>query len=576
MKLSNIKKFNSNNLAIAYYRYSSDAQNEESIDQQQEAAHNYAKAKDLNIIKEYKDKAISGTTDERPGYQTMLSEIKKLKPSALILWKIDRLGRDRYLLINARKKIRDAGCKIHLVAEPSLDDSPESALLESLMDGMAEFYSRQLRENVIRGMKHNAKNCLSNGHKIFGYKTGPDKKYTIDHITAPVVQRIFNDYANGIPMVEIAKKLNSQGLRTVKGKEFTINGLRSILKNTRYTGIYKYSDVEIQGGMPVIIEKPLFDKAQQMLEKNKRIKSRKPFVQDDLEGSAPQNYWLTGKLYCGYCHNTMQGISGTSMTGASYYYYSCAGKRKKDIRCKKVNIRKKEMEDVIVHLLRLLLTDSENHVSIAIEAANYYKAHFATSKYLEGLEKENQNTKKKIRNMLKAIEQGVLTETTHSRLLELEKQNKSLENAIKIETAKRKLSENEGSIRAFFEKFKDVNFEDEKMLDYTLEFFVDKIIIFDDRLEINCWYSESQFTFDASELEILKESTDLFEYELLLGKMQDAEGMVFPTDRMEDTNKYKLLKSNAFDYSEMDRLCLWENEIDAFVVPADCSTIKSS
>ena len=152
------KKFiqNDNNFAIAYYRYSSHSQNETSIDQQRASATEFAESRGFQIIREYADAAISGTTDARPQYQLMLSEIKKLKPTALILWKTDRLGRNRYELAIAKKAIRDAGCKIYYVAEVTPDDSPESVLMEGFSDALAEYYSRNLSVNILRGMYYNA------------------------------------------------------------------------------------------------------------------------------------------------------------------------------------------------------------------------------------------------------------------------------------------------------------------------------------------------------------------------------------------------------------------------------------
>lgn len=103
-------ELNDNNLAIAYYRFSSHSQNEASIDQQRELAHAWADAHGFRIVKEYEDAAISGTTENRPGFQLMLSEVAKIRPHTLIMWKTDRLGRDKYVLAMARRKsaTRDA------------------------------------------------------------------------------------------------------------------------------------------------------------------------------------------------------------------------------------------------------------------------------------------------------------------------------------------------------------------------------------------------------------------------------------------------------------------------------------
>ena len=150
------KKFelNDNNLAIAYYRFSSHSQNEASIDQQRELAHAWADAHGFKIVKEYEDAAISGTTENRPGFQQMLSEVAKIRPRVLIMWKTDRLGRDKYVLAMAKRTIRDAGCEIRLLAENIPTDGPEGVLIEGLMDAMAEYYSRQLSQNIQRGMDY--------------------------------------------------------------------------------------------------------------------------------------------------------------------------------------------------------------------------------------------------------------------------------------------------------------------------------------------------------------------------------------------------------------------------------------
>lgn len=114
----------------------------------------------FKILQEYEDAAISGTTDARPGFQQMLSEIAKIRPHTLIMWKTDRLGRDKYVLAMAKKKIRDAGCEIHLLAEHIPTEGPEGVLIEGLMEAMAEYYSRQLSQNIRRGIDYNAEHAL--------------------------------------------------------------------------------------------------------------------------------------------------------------------------------------------------------------------------------------------------------------------------------------------------------------------------------------------------------------------------------------------------------------------------------
>ena len=228
------KKFelNDNNLAIAYYRFSSHSQNEASIDQQRELAHAWADAHGFKIVKEYEDAAISGTTEDRPGFQQMLSEVAKIRPRVLIMWKTDRLGRDKYVLAMAKRTIRDAGCEIRLLAENIPTDGPEGVLIEGLMDAMAEYYSRQLSQNIQRGMDYNAQHALYNGHKLFGYGVDKStKRYVVDPDTAPFVQRMFAEYAEGKAMQTICDELNAQGLRTTRGAKFGVKTMNKMLQN---------------------------------------------------------------------------------------------------------------------------------------------------------------------------------------------------------------------------------------------------------------------------------------------------------------------------------------------------------
>lgn len=157
-------KQNPGNTAIAYYRYSSDAQRDCSIEQQQQAAHEYAERMGLTIIKEYPEPAISGTRSDRPQFQLMLYEINELRPAHLIIWKTDRLSRDKIDLVIAKKRLRECGVKIDYVAEAVPDDDEATqVLLESIYEAMAASYSINLSKNVTRGLTYNAERALYNG-----------------------------------------------------------------------------------------------------------------------------------------------------------------------------------------------------------------------------------------------------------------------------------------------------------------------------------------------------------------------------------------------------------------------------
>ena len=477
---------NNNNLAIAYYRYSSHSQNEASIDQQREQAQRYAEAHGLKIIKEYEDKAMTGTNDNRPAFQTMMSEIKKIKPAALILWKNDRLGRNRYDLAIAKKSIRDAGCTVHYVAESIPQNTPKGVLMEGLLESMAEFYSKQLSQNVIRGMTYNAENALYNGHKMLGYKKGDDKKYVVDEITAPIVQRIFNDYANGKPIKKIVRELNEQGVKTSRGKDFTINGLRSILKNKSYTGLYKYGDIEIPGGIPALISEELYEKVQDRFKLNmykaKTDDEEKPF------------FWLTGKLLCGECGSTFHGVSGTSKKGKKYHYYACKEYRKH--KCSVKEVPKDILEFLVTKTLEDFLRDDELLTYLAVELSYYYEEMRANNSYIESLNNQLKDTEKALINLVKAIEIGIFSESTQTRLQELETQKKAVKDAIEAEKAKKALIENDTGIQHFFDMYKHADMSDSKVRDIVLEFFVDKIYVYDGYIVITCYMKDHGYIED--------------------------------------------------------------------------------
>lgn len=491
----NIKK-NDNNYAIAYYRYSSHSQNEKSIEQQQELAREYSESKGYKLVGEYSDAAISGTTSNRPQYQLMLSEIKKIKPSILIIWKTDRLGRNREELMIAKKKIRDAGCEIHYIAEPKIEDDAINVLMESVLEGLSEYYSLSLSTNIRRGMMYNAEHGLYNGNKILGYSVDENKKYIIDETAAPYIRTMFNDYAAGVSMKEICDNINSQGFRTARGNEFGPKTLNKILKNKSYIGEYHFGGVVNKGAIPPIVDEATFDKAQERLILNKRNKKSKL--------NEENKYSLTGKLICGECGSTMHGVSGYGKRNKDgnrkkYYYYYCKNRRCK--KCDKTNERNTRVEELVSVILKGLLSDSENLASLAVDAAVYYKSAQEDSKVLEALEAQLKVVENGLANFVKAIEQGIIFPETQQRMAELNKRKSALTEAITAEKINQSLFEDEFSIKAYFEKYMHADL-DNKATKYTiLEYFVDKIYLYNDKIVITSWFSNNKISLPYDDLE---------------------------------------------------------------------------
>lgn len=475
--------------AICYYRYSSDAQRDVSIVQQKDAAHEYAEHHGYHIIKEYDDPAYSGTRDDRPAFQLMLYEVEKLRPAYLILWKTDRLSRDRIDAVMAKKRLRECGVKIVYVAESIPDDDEATQILmESIYEAMAASFIVSHRKNVVRGMTYNAENAFYNGVKMLGYVGEVDHKYEVDQATAPTVRRIFKEYTEGVPMQKICDSLNNAGQKTVRGNKFTVNSLRNILVNRAYIGEYKFGKTLIPDGMPRLIDDETFQKAQAKLEANKRggkgaIKKLHPEIEIE-------DYWLTGKICCGLCGGTMQGVSGTSRSGNLYYYYSCINYRKHT--CTLKYQRKELMEKIVLYILDDLINDPALRIIIAEKCYAYHQAqNDDNGAYEASIRAQLKDVEGKLNNLVKAIEAGIFNSTTAERMNVLENQKSMLNDALLAEQNRKKCDLTMNTIVKFLSSLVgDINNPDTRHR--LLDFFVDKIYVYPDKMVLTFYYTDDR------------------------------------------------------------------------------------
>lgn len=475
--------------AICYYRYSSDAQRDVSIVQQKDAAHEYAEHHGYHIIKEYDDPAYSGTRDDRPAFQLMLYEVEKLRPAYLILWKTDRLSRDRIDAVMAKKRLRECGVKIVYVAESIPDDDEATQILmESIYEAMAASFIVSHRKNVVRGMTYNAENAFYNGVKMLGYVGEVDHKYEVDQATAPTVRRIFKEYTEGVPMQKICDSLNNAGQKTVRGNKFTVNSLRNILVNRAYIGEYKFGKTLIPDGMPRLIDDETFQKAQAKLEANKRggkgaIKKLHPEIEIE-------DYWLTGKICCGLCGGTMQGVSGTSRSGSLYYYYSCINYRKHT--CTLKYQRKELMEKIVLYILDDLINDPALRIMIAEKCYAYHQAqNDDNGAYEASIRAQLKDVEGKLNNLVKAIEAGIFNSTTAERMNVLENQKSMLNDALLAEQNRKKCDLTLNTIVKFLSSLVgDINNPDTRRR--LLEFFIDKIYVYPDKMVLTFYYTDDR------------------------------------------------------------------------------------
>ena len=484
--------------AVIYARYSSDNQREESIEGQIRECTAYAEKNDITIVKHYIDRAISAKTDNRPQFQQMIKDSDKKLFDIVLVWKLDRFARNRYDSARYKTQLKKNGVKL-MSATEIISEGPEGIILESVLEGYAEYYSADLAEKVVRGQTENIlKGRCNGGRGTFGYTLDSERKFHIDPLASPFVLESFTKYRDGLTMKEIRDWLNENGIKNPVGGEFTYNSVEHMLKNRRYIGELKFRDVVVPDAIPPIVPLELFDDVQEKIAKNKKAPARR---------KAEDDYLLTTKLHCGYCGALMFGESGTSRTGEVHRYYKCAT-AKKHKGCKKKTVRKQWLEDLVVNQTMQLVKDDaamESIIAKVMELQNKENTNIPL------YEKQLRDAESGIQNMLNAIQAGILTSSTKERLEQLEETKRELEARIAEEKlAKPKVTEE--FIRFWLLRFRklDMSLKDQRQA--LVDTFINSIYLYDDKVLITFNYKEGTQTVtfgEATEVASKENGSDL-------------------------------------------------------------------
>ena len=224
--------------AVIYARYSSDNQREESIEGQIRECAEYAKYNDMEIVGQYIDRAYSAKTDNRPDFQRMIKDSYRKQFDIVLVWKLDRFARDRFDSAYYKRILKKNGARV-ISAKETISQGAEGILLESMLEGYAEFYSAELAEKTKRGMKENALKCKVNGVVVpLGYMEDSEHRFAIDEAYAPIVREVFALYLDGKGYKQIAQFLAERGVRQKNGKPITPNVVYTMLRNRKYIGEY--------------------------------------------------------------------------------------------------------------------------------------------------------------------------------------------------------------------------------------------------------------------------------------------------------------------------------------------------
>lgn len=307
--------------AAAYIRVSTEDQIEFSPDSQLKAIRKYAKEHDLILPEEFvfADEGISGRkTDKRVQFQRMIGTAK-LKPKpfdVILLWKFSRFARNREDSIVYKSMLRKQ-CGIEVVSiSEQLTEDKTSILIEALIEAMDEYYSLNLAEEVRRGMSEKFSRGGVVSQPPFGYRM-QDGIFFPDETAAPIVQMIFQDYLSGVPVRQIARKLNEMGVMSRHGNPFENRTVEYILTNPVYIGKlrrsltggrspsgnrsdrYHEQDQCVDGQHQPIITQEVFDAAQAKRADTKKM--YKKYARHDQ----PVQFMLKGMVRCDNCGGTL-------------------------------------------------------------------------------------------------------------------------------------------------------------------------------------------------------------------------------------------------------------------------------
>lgn len=463
---------------VIYARYSSHNQKEESIEQQIEECTAFAKANHITILEIYADKAISGRTDDRRSFQRMIHDAGKGLFDVVVAYKSNRIARNMLNALQYESKLEKFGVQTFYAKEEFGNTAAGRFALRNMMN-INQFYSENLSEDVKRGMRDNAENCKINGRIPYGYKRGEDGKYAVNPEAAAVVSQVFDRISDNWKLTDIAADLNTRGIKTAAGKQWNCNSVSRIARSIIYSGVYKYADITIEGGVPAIVSREVFDMVQNKISSGHPTRGRKQHTGE---------YLLTGKLFCGLCGSLMTGMSGKGKSGAKYHYYACCGHRGGD--CPKKHVSRDEIEAKVVEIIQKYAMSDEaiewiaaGAVAIQVEATN--------DNGLQDLQSRMAEAKQKRANIVGAIEDGLYSPVLRERMEALEEDIKNIEREItKVKVLNHPAEHSR--IVYFLESMREgspSSFEYRKAI---IDTFVRAVYLWDDHIEIDCYYDNDK------------------------------------------------------------------------------------
>ena len=449
---------------VIYARYSEGPrQTDQSIEGQVSDCRAYAERKGIQILEIYADRHVSGKSiDGRDEFQRMIKDAEKGLFDCIIVWKVDRFGRSREDIAVNKIRLRKAGVTL-LYAQESIPDGPEGILLESLMEGLAEYYSADLRQKVVRGMTESAKKGrVPFGSLPIGYKRGEDGTLQISEPEAEAVREVFRAHIGGATLNELRQLLLDRGIVSRAGGLPSKHVVERMLRNERYTGRFSFQNVEIQA--PAIIDDKTFAEAAEHF-KTSRFNG---------SGNGMEEYLLSTKCVCGICGQRMTVGTGTGRHGGKYHYYRCKGKCQKPVR-------QSDLEDlVLTRTIKDVLTDEMiEDLTDRIMAIQDAQAQDDPAAVLQ---KRLESVQRKQKNLL-----GVLEEGGSKMILERLKELDAEADALQLEIDRAALKKPQiprALVRGWLQSFREGDVSDPAFRKRLLQTFVSDVVVTPDEVTV--------------------------------------------------------------------------------------------
>ncbi len=489
-----------NKVGVGYVRVSSTNQSEESLDAQERLITECAKKEGIILKKFYRDYAKSGCTSaKRTEFLQMIEDAKSGAFQYILVHKLDRFSRNRYESLHYKYQLKKYKVSVMSVLE-KLDSSPESIILESVLEAINEFYSRNLAREVLKGFTQRALEAKHLGGKPpLGFAVDRETmKYVVNEEEAVVVRKIFAMYQDGCGYGKIIAYLNSQGHRTRWKKLYGKTAIYQILRNEKYRGVYNFNRapskdalgkrtvqktpediIRIPDGLPRIISDEDFLKVQEKL----AAERKRPGAY-----KAKSVFLLSGLVKCGCCQSTYQANSRLSGRNRKRYFtYRCSLRAKDRTACDNKEVNRDYLDDFILSELKRVVF-SERRIPALVRRLNEFQAKLRETNTQESVEVKREITKidAQIQNILDAVANGMNHATLKERLSCLEEEKIGLEMRVKeIEFVQSRPYIDEETLKAVLHRYG--NFIETRQIPECKKFvreFVDQVVIHKDHVDV--------------------------------------------------------------------------------------------